>query len=259
MQPEQLPVPEDLGGKLGRDCARGDRATAAGLSRHRAENAVSVAEPTVSAPWRCSPCLGALRDCPRGRAIGGCAGALWSLSIVGLCPLPRASSGRAQPSLPSFLGCRGSLHLLTPSSEGGCWVLGTCGSSPAGCIFMPGSLIETGTSVAAAWLPTPSSLSAAGLFSSVGPAASLGCCGAGCPAPGCPMGPAHPDCWAQPELLPARQHPTQSTPPPQHPCVASSVARLGLGGDMRVQEGVGEDPMTLSNDLPPTPAPRGLL
>lgn len=46
----------------------------------------------------------------------------------GVCPPPHASSGWAQPSLPSFLGCRGSLRPLAPSSERGCWVLGTCGS-----------------------------------------------------------------------------------------------------------------------------------
>lgn len=57
-------------------------------------------------------------------------------------------------------------------------------------------------------------------------------------------------CWAQPELLPASQEPTLLHPAPvcglQHGQAGARGCRKGWG-----------DPMTLSHDLPPTPAPAG--
>ena len=206
----------------------------------RTETAVPVAELTLCALQRCSPCPGDSGTGPSAAVLEG-----HGLQVLrGSFPMSRKL--RLGSALAAILsGTPGQPAPAPPSIECGCWVLGTCGSSPAGCIFMPGSPIEMGTSVVTAWLPAPSSPPTAGLSSSVGPAASPGCCGAGCPALGCPVGPLHPSCWALPELLPARQHPMQSVSPPQHTCVVSSVARLGLGGDTRVQEGWGGDPHDL--------------
>lgn len=105
--------------------------------------------------------------------------------------------------------------VTSPSSVG---VLGTCGSSPAANISVPGSPTGMGTSTAASG---PLILSS--------PVASPPC----------------PSCWAQPELLPARQEPSLLHPAPK------CDLQHGQAGARRRYQGagrVGRDPMTLSHD-----------
>lgn len=91
------------------------------LPQHRAETIASVAEPTMCAPWRCSPCPGH----SWGLSLSGTSVAvpeghgLWVL--WGLCAVSRKlRSGSALTAIIS--GVQSSLHPLTPSSESGCCV-----------------------------------------------------------------------------------------------------------------------------------------
>lgn len=150
-----------------------------GLSPHRAENTVLVAELTTSAPQRCSPCPGdsqglSPRAGPQGALLEGCG--LWALQkfVPTLCKL-RLGSSHAVTSPCSVSGCWAPVaHLLLPASP--CLVPLQKWGSPC---LVP--LQKWGP----LWLqPAPPLV----LFSSVA-------------SPLCPS------CWAQPELLPARQHP----------------------------------------------------
>lgn len=129
MQPEQLPVPEDLRGKLGWGCASG-----MGLCPGCPCTGQGIL--TVSAPWRCSPCPGGSQGLSPG------AGPLEAvlLGIAGGClHLVQAHVG---------------LSLCNHHPIQCWWVLGTCGSSPAACISLPSSPTEMGTSMATTWPPS---------------------------------------------------------------------------------------------------------
>lgn len=160
----------------------------------------------LSLPW------GLAGTVPKGWATGASAGGPWSLGIAEVCPHLVQDQVGLIPCCHQPMQCR--------------WVLGTCGSSPAGCVSMPGSPTEMGTSVATTWPPLV-------LFGSVA-------------SPLCPS------CWAQPELLPARQH-----PPLLHPAPMCGLqhGQAGAGGRYQGAGRLGGDPMTLSHDLPPHPSP----
>lgn len=168
-----------------------------GLSPHRAENTVLMAELTTSAPQRCSPCPGdsqglSPRAGPQGPLLEVCG--LWALQkfVPTLCKL-RLGSSRA---------------VTSPCSVGGCW-------APVAHLLLPASpclvpLQKWGPP----WLqPGPPLSCSAQWHHHCAPAAG------------------HSQSCSRPGSIPH-----SST---QHPCVASSTARLGPGGDIRVQEGWG--------------------
>lgn len=92
-----------------------------GLSPHRAENTVLVAELTTPAPQRCSPCPGdsqglSPRAGPQGALLEG--RGLWALQkfVPTLCKI-RLGSSRAVTSPCSVGGCWAPVaHLLLPAS-----------------------------------------------------------------------------------------------------------------------------------------------
>lgn len=154
----------------------------------------------LSLPW------GLAGTVPKGWATGGSAGGLWSLGIAEVCPhLVQAQAGLI-PCCHQPMQCQ--------------WVLGTCGSSAA-CVSMPGSPTEMGISVPGS--PTE-----------MGTSVATTCPPLSCSAQWhhhCAPAAGHSQSCSRPGSIPHF-----ST---QHPCVASSTARLGPGGDIRVQEGWG--------------------
>lgn len=194
-----------------------------GLSPHRAENTVLVAELTTSAPQRCSPCPGdsqglSPRAGPQGALLEGCG--LWALQkfVPTLCKL-RLGSSHAVTSPCSVSGCWAPVaHLLLPASP--CLVPLQKWGSPC---LVP--LQKWGP----LWLQ---------------------------PAPPCPVQLS--GITTVPQLLgTARAAPGQAASPTSPPSThVWPPARPGWGqGEISGCRKAGGDPMTLSHDLPPHPSP----
>lgn len=144
------------------------------LSLHRAENTVLVAELTTPAPQRCSPCPG---DSQGLSPRAGPQGAHRRAVVFGHCRSlspPCASSGWAHPVL-------SPAHAVSVGA-GHLWLISCCLHLHAWFPYRNGDLHGY-------------NLAPLVLFSSVA-------------SPPCPS------CWAQPELLPARQHPPLLHPAP---------------------------------------------
>lgn len=188
-----------------------------GLSPHRTENTVLVAELTMSAPWRCSPCPGdsqglSPRAGPLGAVLEGCG--VWG--IAGGCS--HLVPARAVLSL-----CN---HHPSPVlvGAGHLWLISCCLHLHTWLLYRNGDLHGY-------------NLDPLILFSSV-------------------ASPACPSCWAQPELLPARQEPTLLHPAPE---CGLQHGQAGARGRYQGAGRMGGDPMTLSHDLsPPRAALMGL-
>lgn len=111
------------------------------------------------------------------------------------------------------------------------WVLGTCGSPISCCLHLHTWLLYRNRNLHGY------NLDPLILFSSV-------------------ASPACPSCWAQPELLPARQEPTLLHPAPE---CGLQHGQAGARGRYQGAGRMGGDPMTLSHDLsPPRAALMGL-